>query len=141
MIERKISVTAKENSRYNTGGSFDTMFGYVYISDVLNVAWGYDIDTSSEAYPEGDRTYVVFKIDVPEEQVEIDKDNERYSDIVSDCYKEDKHCYSINRDLILGEDVISVLCVKIRSYKKGCKYADDPQFDKKVINDWKKIIK
>lgn len=137
--DKRIKVTSKEITRYNDDDYSSTELGFVYLSDILNIAWGYAIETSAGLYPDGPRVFVVFKIEICEDEVEIDTDNERHRAIASELYQEGNHCYRIARDLILHTEVIEVLALKMKSYNQGCFYADLPNFETKVLNKWKKL--
>ena len=136
-----ISVTNDENCRYTNMGSFTTTNGYVYVSDIINIAFGYAIDTSSGTYPEGSRKYVIFRINIDESEVELDADNEDFPAIVSALYQDCDHCFRINRNLELGQDVDAYTVITIKSYQQGCNLSDNEKFPDVVNKHWQTLHK
>lgn len=129
----KIKVTNNTISRYNANSFNDTTNGFVYISDLLNVAWGYAF------LKRDDCGYCVFKINIDKAEVELDKDNIKNSAIVSALYQNGEGCYRINRDLVIGKDVVSYFCVNGQDYKKFTKIADSKNIDDCFKDIWKSL--
>lgn len=137
--EKRIRATTPELSRYPVDSHLASTCGYVYVSDDLNVAWGYAIETSSNQYPEGERTYFVFMINIHEDEVEEDIDDATNPAYISQLYPEGGHCFRVKRDLLIGSDVVSYLSLPIPSYKLGCCYADNPRFTQEIQGYWEKL--
>ena len=137
--DRKIKATTADTARYKDMGYWDTTPGYVYVSDIINIAWGYAIETSGGDYPEGPRTYFLFKLNVPDNEVEVDMDNEKMDSCVSELYQNGEGCYRIHRDLDFGADVIGWVPITIRSYSQGCQCADSRKFPDQVNQHWRAI--
>ena len=137
--DKRIKTTTTDTARYKDMGHWNTTPGFVYVSNIINVAWGYAIEPSGSDYPDGRRSYVLFKINVPDAEVEIDMDNEEMKSCVSQLYQNGEGCYRISRDLIFGTDVIGWVSISIRSYNEGCRYADSEIFPDKVNQFWRII--
>lgn len=118
IAEGRIRVTDDSISRYNNGSFNDTTNGYVYISNLLNVAWGYAFLKND------DDAYCVFQIDLIKDEVELDEDNLKNPTIVSSLYQNGEGCYRVNRDLYIGKEVVSYFCVKGNDKKFFTKIAD-----------------
>ena len=131
--DKMIKITDNSISRYCSGAFNDTENGYVYISDILNIAWGYAVNKND------DTSFCVFKLDLNENEVEIDKDNEKEYAIVSELYQSGEGCYRINRNLLFGSDVIAYVLVKCENREQRDYIADNEKIEQLFTNHWKSI--
>lgn len=129
--DKLIKVTDSNNYRYD-----DTTKGYVYVTKRICDA----LDFSTRPNGRDDTlVFVVFQIFIDENELMIDHDEGKWISTLSD--GGDKECFRINRDLLLGKDVISVFCKRMPSHNAVGDYMQAVQYGEQIIkeSEWKKL--
>lgn len=126
-----ISVTNETNKRYET-----TKNGYIYVTSELNQAMDFSSRPSMSA-----KGYfiIVFEIEIDENQIQPDKDEEKWCSTFSNngC----RECYIINKNLFVGKEVKRVFYKEFSNKKVFDQYIQKVQNNEIIVNDdeWKKI--
>lgn len=114
----------------------DTAKGFVYVTKRLCDA----LDFSTK--PEVDKdtlVFAVFKICIDEQELIPDEDEFKWQSTLSDDGA--KECYKIQRDLIVGKDVIAVFGKRMPTYNVLGDYMQAIQYGEREIkeSEWKEL--
>ena len=103
IVEGKaIEVTNENNLRYS-----DTVFGYVYVSTILQNALDFSV---RPCISEDTSMFAVFKFAINDNEMQIDYDEEKWGSFV---FKGDEHCcFRISRNIDLINDDVEWLVVR-----------------------------
>ena len=128
----KICRTTNEIARYE-----DTKNGFVYVTK--NLCDAMDFSTRPKIGEEV-LTFVVFKIDILKNELLFDEDEARWCSTLTGNGAQE--CYKVNRDLIIGKDVVAVFTKKMKSHELAGMYMSKVQWGEITIDEsqWKSLI-
>ena len=119
--QEKLSITTDENSHYPKDGHAKTKRGYVYLTDSPIDALEFGTKCWLNTNGAGIQLLVIIKVDVPDNEIEIDPDEERWKSASNEGGK----YYRLNRSIDYNKEICEAAFFQFTSYQACCDYIDD----------------
>jgi len=125
--DKEISVTSDKNSHYASEGHGKTRRGYVYLTDKLIASLEFGLTCSKNQTSVNLKQFiVVFKIDIPDDEIENDPDEESWASTTV----KDARFYRIKRGINYDKEICEMAFFSFFDYYTCYKYIDAEVLDK-----------